>query len=132
LASPGHPDIFVIGDLAAFPDPLPGVAQVAMQMGRHTASVVRQREQGQPPSAFRYRDLGSLAVIGRNAAVGQVFGRSVWGWFGWLIWSFIHLMQLVEFENRILVATQWLFNYLTFKRGARLIGNDDTSSIKDY
>ena len=132
LHVPGHPDVFVIGDVAAFPEPLPGVAQVAMQMGRHTASVVRQREQGQPPSAFRYRDLGSLAVIGRNAAVGQVFGRSVWGWFGWLIWSFIHLMQLVEFENRILVATQWLFNYLTFKRGARLIGNDDTSSIKDY
>lgn len=132
LHVPSHPDIFVIGDVAAFPEPLPGVAQVAMQMGRHTATVVRQREQGQPPSPFRYRDLGSLAVIGRNAAVGQVFGRSVWGWFGWLIWSFIHLMQLVEFENRILVATQWLFNYLTFKRGARLIGNDDTSSIKDY
>lgn len=131
LHIPEHPDIFVIGDLAAFPQPLPGVAQVAMQMGRHVASVARARDRGQNPAAFRYRDLGSLAVIGRNAAVGQVFGVAVWGWFGWLIWSFIHLMQLIEFENRVLVGTQWLFNYLTFKRGARLIGSDD-SSIRDY
>lgn len=130
LHLPDHPDIFVIGDLAAFPEPMPGVAQVAMQMGRHCAEVVRR--QGQSTSWFRYRDLGSLAVIGRNAAVGEVFGVKVWGWMGWLIWSVIHLMQLVEFENRILVATQWLFNYVTFKRGARLIGNDDASSIRDY
>lgn len=61
-----------------------------------------------------------------------MFGVRIWGWVGWLIWSVIHLMQLVEFENRLLVATQWLFNYLTFKRGARLIGGDDTSSIRDY
>lgn len=132
LSVPDHPDVFVIGDLAAYPEPLPGVAQVAMQMGKHAAAVVRQREQGRAAAAFRYRDLGSLAVIGRNAAVGEVSGVRVWGWVGWLIWSLIHLMQLVEFENRLLVATQWLFNYLTFKRGARLIGGDDTSSIRDY
>jgi len=132
LNVPGHPDVFVIGDLAAYPEPMPGVAQVAMQMGKHCAKVVHQREIGQEPEAFRYRDLGNLAVIGRNAAVGEVFGVRVWGWVGWLIWSVIHLMQLVEFENRLLVATQWLFNYLTFKRGARLIGGDDTSSIRDY
>lgn len=131
LHIPEHPDIFVIGDLAVFPQPLPGVAQVAMQMGRHVADVVRARDLGRDAGAFRFRDLGSLAVIGRNAAVGQVFGLAVWGWFGWLIWSVIHLMQLIEFENRVLVATQWLFNYLTFKRGARLIGSDD-SSIRDY
>lgn len=127
LHLPSYSDIYVIGDLAAFPTPLPGVAQVAMQMGRHVVRGVYGT-----PSAFRYRDLGSLAVIGRNAAVGEVFGIAVWGWFGWLIWSFIHLMQLIEFENRVLVGTQWLFSYVTFKRGARLIGNDDASSIKEY
>ena len=115
-----------MGDLAlAFrPDgrPLPGVAQVAMQQGAYAARATVKRLDGPkelPP--FRYVDKGDMAVIGRAAAVANLFGFHVSGFFAWLIWLFIHLMYLVEFENRILVFIQWGFQYLTFSRGARLI-----------
>lgn len=126
LTIPGYPDIYVVGDLALAHRPdgeqLPGVAQVAMQQGAYTAKAIVQRLDGPkelPP--FRYFDKGDLAVIGRAAAVANIFGFHVSGWPAWIVWLFIHLMYLVEFQNRILVFIQWGFQYLTFSRGARLI-----------
>ena len=126
LTIPNYPDIFVVGDLAAAQGKngktLPGVAQVAIQGGTYAAKTIRARLQGQkeaPP--FHYFDKGDMAVIGRAAAVANVFGLHVSGLPAWLIWLFIHLMYIVEFQNRVLVFVQWGFEYLTFSRGARLI-----------
>jgi NADH dehydrogenase len=102
--------------------PLPGLAQVAMQGGSYTAKSILQRLKGQPELApFRYFDKGTLAVIGRKAAVADAFGRHVSGFPAWLIWAFIHIMYLVNFQSRILVFIQWAIQDLTFSRGARLI-----------
>jgi NADH:ubiquinone reductase (H+-translocating) len=126
LTIPNYPDIFVLGDLAAAQgrdgNPLPGVAQVAIQGGTYAAHTIRARLSGKkdiPP--FRYFDKGDMAVIGRAAAVANIFGLHFWGLPAWLIWLFIHLMYIVEFQNRVLVFVQWGFEYLTFSRGARLI-----------
>jgi NADH dehydrogenase len=126
LTIPGHPDIFVVGDLAhstgAQGQPLPGVAQVAIQGGAYAAKVIRARVEGKSaPPPFRYFDKGDMAVIGRAAAVARIFGFHVWGLPAWMIWLFIHLMYIVEFQSRVLVFIQWGFQYLTFSRGARLI-----------
>ena len=127
LAIPGFPEIFVIGDLAeiagADGKPLPGVAQVAMQGGAYAARVISARAQGraQELPAFRYHDRGDIAVIGRAAAVARIFGLHLHGLIAWLVWLFIHLMYLVQFQSRVLVFVQWGFQYLTFSRGARLI-----------
>jgi NADH dehydrogenase len=126
LTLAGHPEIFVIGDLANCVDaegrPLPGVAQVAIQQGGYVARVIRRRIAGKANSApFHYRDRGDLAVIGRAAAVARIRGLHLSGFPAWLIWLFVHLMYLVEFSNRVLVFVQWDFLYLTFNRGARLI-----------
>jgi len=121
---PGHPEIFVIGDLAHFEQDgksLPGVAQVAMQEGGYVAKLIPQRLRGETPAPFRYFDKGSLAVIGRAAAVAQIGPLHMSGLLAWLTWLFVHLMYLVEFSNRILVFIHWGFLYLTFSRGARLI-----------
>jgi NADH dehydrogenase len=131
---PGHPEIFVIGDLGHFEEngtPLAGVAQVAMQQGAYVAKLIRKRLHGdlQPGTAvrpFHYFDKGTLAVIGRAAAVGQIGPLRISGLLAWLAWLFIHLMYLVEFSNRILVFIHWGFLYLTFDRGARLITGSDT------
>ncbi len=125
LSVPGHPEIFVIGDLANYSHqtgkPLPGVAPVAMQQGRYVAQVIAKRLRGKTSGPFQYFDKGSLATIGRAAAVAD-FGRIRFsGFVAWLAWLFIHLMYLVEFDNRLLVITQWAYNYLTRNRGARLI-----------
>ena len=121
-----YPDIFVVGDLAAplgkNGKPLPGVAQVAIQGGAYAAKTIRARVHGRknlPP--FHYFDKGDMAVIGRAAAVANVFGLHFSGLPAWLIWLFIHLMYIVEFQNRVLVFVQWGFEFLTFSRGARLI-----------
>lgn len=126
LTIPGYPNIYVLGDLAmaSRPDgrPLPGVAQVAIQEGAYAARAIQSRLKGAvevPP--FRYFDKGDMAVIGRAAAVANIFGFHVWGLAAWLIWLFVHLMYLVEFQNRILVFIEWGFLYLTYSRGARLI-----------
>ena len=121
---PGHPEIFVIGDLGHFVQdgqPLPGVAQVAMQQGGYVARLIGKRLHGETASPFRYFDKGSLAVIGRAAAVAQIGRLHISGLLAWLTWLFIHLMYLVEFSNRVLVFVHWGFLYLTFNRGARLI-----------
>jgi NADH:ubiquinone reductase (H+-translocating) len=128
---PGHPDIFVIGDLADFEQDgksLPGVAQVAMQQGAYVAKLIRSRQLNESPRPpFRYFDKGNLAVIGRASAVAQIGPLHLSGLLAWLTWLFVHLMYLVEFSNRVLVFVQWGFLYLTFNRGARLITGSDSS-----
>jgi len=128
LTIAGHPEILVIGDLANFTHqtgkPLPGVAPVAMQQGRYAAKLVRGRLAGKTLEPFHYWNKGSLATIGRAAAVAD-FGRiHIDGYFAWLTWLFVHLMYLVEFDNRLLVLIQWAYNYFTRNRGARLITRD--------
>jgi NADH:quinone reductase (non-electrogenic) len=129
LTLPGHPEIFVIGDLAAAKDqagkPLPGVAPVAIQQGRFVAKLIRDEVKsggrlGSRPK-FHYWDKGSLATIGRAAAVAQ-FGRiHISGFVAWLSWLFVHIFFLIGFRNRLLVFIQWAWSYFTYERGARLI-----------
>src|SRR5216683_8237701 len=126
LTVPNFSDIFIIGDLAHAVDekgiPLPGVAQVAMQGGAYAAKVIRARLKGKRElPGFRYFNKGDMAVIGRAAAVANIFGVHVSGLPAWLIWLFVHLIYIVEFQSRVLVFIQWGFEYLTFSRGARLI-----------
>jgi len=127
LSVPGHPEIHVIGDLASLNrdgKPLPGLAPVAMQQGRYVADLVVKKLRGKSVRPFRYFDKGNLATIGRNRAVAQ-FGRlHVAGFPAWFLWVFVHLMYLVEFENRLLVFVEWVYNYFTRNRGARLITNN--------
>ena len=125
LTAPGHPEIFVVGDLANFShqtgQPLPGVAPVAMSEGRYVARAIRIRLRGGTPAPFHYFDKGTLATIGRNQAVAA-FGRlHISGPVAWLVWLFVHLMYLVEFDNRLLVLVEWVYDYITRNRGARLI-----------
>jgi len=135
LTVPNFPDIFILGDLAHAVDekgtPLPGVAQVAMQGGAYAAKVIRARLEGKkelPP--FHYFNKGEMAVIGRAAAVANIFGIHVSGLLAWLMWLFIHLIYIVEFQSRVQVFVQWGFEYLTFSRGARLItGEAATDSV---
>jgi NADH dehydrogenase len=126
----GHPEVFVIGDLANYPHqtgkPLPGVAPVAMQEGRYAAHLIRRRLRGQPPPGpFRYHDRGSMATIGRAAAVADLGRVHLGGFPAWLAWLFIHIIFLIEFENRVLVLFQWAWNYFTRNRSARLITGED-------
>jgi NADH dehydrogenase len=125
LTVPGYPDIFVVGDMALLNGqdgtPLPGVAQVAMQEGTWAAGNIERAIVGKPLLPFRYRDLGNMATIGRNAAIADIRGLRLTGFIAWLAWALVHIMNLIGFRNRILVALQWLWGYLTFQRGARLI-----------
>ena len=135
LTIPDFPDIFVVGDLAYATDskgkPLPGVAQVAMQGGAYAAKTIMKRVKGDPNiRLFHYFDKGDLAVIGRGAAVANVFGVHLSGLLAWLVWLFIHLMYIVEFQSRILVFVQWGFLYLTANRGAMLITGSTSSSAE--
>ncbi|HUG91540.1 MAG TPA: NAD(P)/FAD-dependent oxidoreductase [Planctomycetaceae bacterium] len=132
LTLPGHPEIFVIGDMARVLDasgrPLPGVAPVAIQQGRYVARLIRRRLRGQASPPFRYRNFGVLATIGRFAAVAD-FGRVQLGGFAaWVLWLFVHLMKLVSFQNRLLVFIQWGWSFATFKRAARLITGSGASA----
>jgi len=124
LTVPGHPEIFVIGDLALLQQegkPLPGVAPTAMQEGRHTAENLKRAIQGESLLPFRYRDKGSLAVIGRGAGVAA-FSKSNWsGRIAWWAWLLVHIFYLIGFRNRVMVLLEWAWAYLTFQRGARLI-----------
>jgi NADH dehydrogenase len=128
LTIPGHPEIFVIGDLAYREQngsPLPGIAPVAMQQGRYAASVIIHRLEGRSAKPFRYFDKGYLAVVGRNSGVGIIGGVKVHGFIAWFVWLFVHLMYLAQALNRVLVFLRWGYQYLTFYRGARLITGDD-------
>jgi len=132
LTVPGHPEIFVLGDLASLdgPDgrPLPGVAPVAMQQGRFVADVVKARLRGKRPAdAFVYRDKGSMATIGRAAAVADLGFVRFGGFLAWMAWLFIHIMYLVQFSNRVLVLIQWAWSYVSWSRSARLITGERAS-----
>jgi len=125
MTIPGHPEIFVIGDLSSFTHqtgkPLPGVAQPAIQQGRYVAKVIERRLRGEKMKPFHYFDKGNLATLGRGAAVADLNFITLAGLPAWLVWIFIHLMYIVEFQNRLLVFMQWMWLYLTFDRAARLI-----------
>ena len=124
LSIAGHPEILVIGDLAAFLQDgkqLPGVAPTAMQQGRYAAQLIGDRIRNEKTKPFRYFDKGSLATIGRNQAVAQIGPLEFSGVLAWLAWLFIHLLYIVEFENRLLIVLQWAYDYFTYNRGARLI-----------
>jgi NADH dehydrogenase len=125
LTVPGHPEIFVIGDLASFSHqtgkPLPGVAQPAIQAGRYLAKVIERRLRGEAVAPFHYVDKGNLATIGRAAAVAEIAGLRLSGLPAWIIWLFVHLLYIVQFQNRLLVLMQWAWLYLTRDRSARLI-----------
>lgn len=136
LTVPGYPDVYIVGDLAHAADkdgtPLPGVAQVAIQGGVFAAMTIQARLAGKKdPAVFRYFNKGDMAVIGRGAAVANIFGFHLSGPLAWLTWLFIHLIYIVQFRSRVMVFIQWGFEYLTFSRGARLItGTAATDSIK--
>jgi len=129
LTIPGHPEIFVIGDLTHFSHqdgkPLPGVAAVAIQQGRYVGELISQRRQEKDLPPFRYHDKGNLAIIGRNAGVAD-FGRwHLHGFLAWILWLFVHIYYLIGFDNKLLVLFQWAWNYITRKRGAQLITGKD-------
>ena len=129
LSVPGHREVYVVGDLAAFRTAggqlLPGVAQVAMQQAAHAAANIARSVAGEPTRPFVYRNLGNMATIGRNSAVGDFTRFQLKGYVAWLMWLFVHIFQLIGFRNRLSVMTQWAFSYMTYQRSVRLItGND--------
>ena len=127
LSIPGHPEVFVVGDAAAAMQDgklLPGVAQTAMQGARHAAKNILRRLRGQPTTQFVYRDLGSMAIVGRRAAISDLGWIKLSGALAWLAWLFLHIFMLIGFRNRVVVLFEWAMAYLTFQRGARLITGD--------
>jgi NADH:ubiquinone reductase (H+-translocating) len=130
LSVKGYPQIFVLGDLANFtkPDgkPLAGVAPVATQEGKYVADLIVKRLAGQTLPDFEYFDAGSLSVIGRHSAVADFGSVKMSGFFAWLIWVFVHIYYLIEFDNKLVVFIQWTWSYFTRKRGARLITGDES------
>ena len=122
---PGHPEVFVLGDAAAFNHQeggtLPGICPVAIQMGEYTASVIEGDLAHRPRRAFSYWDKGQLAVIGRGQAVADIWKLHFGGFLAWMVWIFVHVFFLIGFRNRVLVLLQWAWSYVTYSRGARLI-----------
>jgi NADH dehydrogenase len=139
LAIAGHREVFVVGDLAHAEDPrfgdgLPGVAQVAIHGGRHVARIIAREVRSQaamdsrPP--FRYRDKGTMATIGRRHAVAEIAGRHLTGWPAWVAWGLVHIMFLIGFRAKVAVMWDWLWNYLSFDSGARLITGSPPLKVK--
>ena len=129
LSIPGHPEVFVVGDAAAFVDakgqPLPGVAQVAMQGGVHAARMIQRRIKDEQSRAFIYNDKGSMAIIGRGSAIADIRGLRFSGPIAWLAWLFLHIFELIGFRNRIVVMVEWAAAYVTLQRSVRLITYQD-------
>jgi NADH:ubiquinone reductase (H+-translocating) len=125
LTIPGYRNVFVIGDLAAFigddGKPLPGVAQVAIQMGRHAVHNILRGIEEQPYRPFEYRDLGNMATIGRASAVADFGWLTLKGYIAWLAWLFVHILNLIGFRNRLVVMVQWVWSYFSYQRAIRLI-----------
>jgi NADH:ubiquinone reductase (H+-translocating) len=125
LSIAGHPEVFVVGDAAAFLHQggalLPGVAQAAMQGARHAARTILRRMRAEPPQAFVYRNLGSMAIVGRRAAISDLGWAQFSGVLAWLSWLFLHIFMLIGFRNRVVVLFEWAVAYITYQRGARLI-----------
>jgi NADH dehydrogenase len=130
---PGHPEIFVVGDLALVTGrdgrPLPGVAQNAIQGGRHVARVIEARLAGEEPAPFRFKDLGELATIGRLRGVADLRRIRFHGFFAWLLWLTIHLFWLVGLHNRIIVFIRWTWSFITRGRGNRLITGEGRPAV---
>ena len=129
LRAPGHENVFVIGDCASLAGPqggpLPGVAPVAKQQGAYVAKAIAAAIVGKSfDESFRYLDFGNLATVGRKAAIADFRGFHLRGFVGWLVWSVAHVYFLIGFRNRVAVTLDWLWSYLTFERGARLITGD--------
>ncbi|MBO0737603.1 MAG: NAD(P)/FAD-dependent oxidoreductase, partial [Alphaproteobacteria bacterium] len=124
-----HPEIFVLGD-AAFVrgpggEPLPGLAPVAKQQGRYVGELIAGRVCGEPaPPPFRYRDAGTLATIGRHSAIADLGWIRLTGWVAWVLWGIVHIFFLIGFRNRMAVFLNWIWAWLTYGRGARLITGD--------
>ncbi|HEY2828996.1 MAG TPA: NAD(P)/FAD-dependent oxidoreductase [Thermoanaerobaculia bacterium] len=131
LTIPGHPEVFVAGDLAAVGD-VPGVAPAAIQEGNHTATNIERAIAGKPLRTFHYFDKGSLATIGRAAAVADIRGLKLSGFIAWFAWLTIHIFFLIGFRNRFLVITQWAWAYVTYQRGARLITGDPATPRRSF
>ncbi len=129
LSIPGHPEVFVVGDAAAFVDakgqPLPGVAQVAMQGGVHAARMIQRRIKDEQSRAFIYNDKGNMAIIGRGSAIADIRGLRFSGPIAWLAWLFLHIFELIGFRNRIVVMVEWAAAYVTLQRRVRLITYQD-------
>jgi NADH dehydrogenase len=128
LTLPGHPEVLAVGDMVRVRDPrtgsvvvLPGVAPVAMQQGRHAARLIRDRLNGRSTPAFRYRNKGQLATVGRMRAVADLPGVRAGGLLAWLIWLTVHVYYLIGFENRAVVLLRWAYYYFTHGRGAGII-----------
>ena len=124
LAVPGHPEIFVAGDICSFQQdgrPLPGVAQVAKQQGAHAARNVMHAIRHEPLEPFRYRNYGNVATIGRGSAVVDIGPVRASGWFAWVFWLLLHIFWLIGFRNRFVVLGEWAWAYVTFQRRIRLI-----------
>jgi NADH dehydrogenase len=125
LSIPGHPEVFVVGDAAAFlhqgGHPLPGVAQTAMQQGRHAARMILRTLDGAPREPFVYHDKGNMAIVGRGAAIADLNWISFSGVLAWFAWLFLHIFMLIGFRNRLLVLIEWAGAYVTFQRSVRLI-----------
>src|SRR3954469_24374376 len=137
LSLAGHPEIFVLGDMANYAHqngkPLPGVAPVAIQQGRFVAKLIKARLAGRPVPTFHYRNLGDMATIGRSAAVANLGKLHFSGFIAWMMWLLVHLMNLVSFRNRLLVLIQWGWSYMSYDRAARLItestGKDQSKRV---
>jgi NADH dehydrogenase len=130
LALAAYPTVFIVGDLCVFVQdgkPLAGVAQVAMQQGTRAGQNIRRAVAGQPLERFRYKDYGIMATIGRGAAVGDIFGLKISGFFAWIFWIFLHIFWLIGFRNRFVVMTEWAWAYFSLQRRVRLITGEKTS-----
>jgi NADH dehydrogenase len=129
LSVPGHPEIFAVGDTAVLPGPIPGIAPAAKQMGRYVGKLIAARIAGaKEAKPFVYRHAGDLATIGRKSAVVKLHRIELTGFIGWLFWSVAHIYFLIGIRNRFVVAITWLWSYITYQRGARLITRDDRSN----
>jgi NADH dehydrogenase len=132
LTLPGHPEVFAVGDIVSLTDSngvlVPGVSPGAIQMGGHVAKLLRAKFDGNEAlrREFTYRDKGSMATIGRSAAIAQVAGLQFSGFIAWLLWLFVHLIFLVGFRNKVAVLVQWFYSYVRYKRGARIITDPGT------
>ncbi len=131
LSIPGHPEAFVVGDMSAFPTPLPGVAQTAIQGGRFTAATILATLAGLPRKTFEYNDKGSMATIGRSHGIAHIGKLKLSGFLGWFGWLTIHLIFLIGFRNRLQVMVEWTWAWFTYQRGARLIFGKMTRKLPD-
>ena len=134
LTIAGHPEIFVVGDLASdvhdTGKPLPGVAAVALQQGEYVARVIARRINGKAVEKFHYRDRGNMAIIGHASAVADIGRLRFSGYFAWLVWLFVHLINLIEFQNKVLVLVQWGWYYFSRNRAARLITGESAEACE--